>query len=224
MYISSSNLHKNYILHSKHNTMRVNYTAIAFFYLAMAVIVVFRDLAFYDVYNFFWFCDIGLILFAIAFYLRNVQLVKGLINVGLIAQFIFIVGIVAYSVFAIQIDNLPAHLFQTSWVNVIISVSIHLLSTNLALLLTYAKKNKPSSLVYSFAVLLLLYALTLAFTPASDNVNYVFSSGFLGFAIPYYTFLWPLLAFLILVLPTSWLQESLYRASRRLPRPFAFLK
>ena len=175
--------------------MKINFTDVAAFYLAMAVIVVIRDLVFYDIFNFFWFCDIGLVLFAIAFFNRNIQFIKGLINIGLVAQSIFLLSIVVYAGFKIQMNGLPVVLFHTSWVNILVSIIIHLLSTNLALFLTYKEKNGASSLAYSLGVLLFLYVMSLLLTPPSYNINYVFSSDFLGFNIPFYTFLWPVLAF-----------------------------
>ncbi len=194
---------------------RRRYLYAALFFLLMALIIVVRDLVFYDAYNIIWFCDLVLFLFAVAFFMRNIQMVKGLINIGLIAQFIFISEIVMYVFFGVSLSSMPSTLLRTNPINIVLSIMIHLSSTNLALLLTYQRKTRRVSLLYSFLALLLLFVLSLAFTPATDNINYVFSSAFLfGLAIPFYTILWPLLAFAIVVMPTYWFQKKLYLISK----------
>ncbi len=195
---------------------RKGYFYAGLFFLLMCIFVIIRDLVYYNIYNFIWFCDIGLLLFSAAFFSRNVQFVKGLINIGLIAQFIFILEIVLYVLFGVSLSNLPAAIMSTGPINITISIIIHLLSTNLALLLTYKIKTMRISLLYSSLVLLLLFILTVSLTPAYENINYVFSSSFMfGLSVPYYKLLWPFLAFLAPVLPTYWLQRYLYSMSNR---------
>jgi hypothetical protein len=192
----------------------------AAFYLLLAVIVIVRNHLFYNDYDFIWFCDIGLVFFSFGFMTSNYQLVKGLISIGLIAQFIFLMEFTIYAAFDVSLSSMPRLLLDTSMLNIVISLSIHLLSTNLALLLTYKRKTNPSSLIYSAAVIALLFMLSLALTPAYENVNYVFSSGFIyGLSIPFYTVFWPFLVFTLVVLPTYSLQKALYWTFNEVTKP-----
>lgn len=185
----------------------------------MTVVVFIRNLVFYTAYNFIWFCDIGLLLFFIAFLTKNDQFIKGLISIGLFAQFVFILEVILYSLFHISLSSLPSDLFRTSQANIVISLIIHLFSTNFALLMTYKKKTTRKSLIYSAGVLILLWIMTIFFTPAVYNINYVFSlSFFFGLTMPFYTLLWPLIAFTALILPTYWFQKGLYTVSTKKAR------
>ncbi len=192
------------------------YLYAAIFFLAMALIIFFRNNAYYSIYNSLWFCDFSLILFSVAFFMENVQFIKGLINIGLIAQFIYILDVIMYIIFGITWSNIPAEMLSSGLPNIIFSLAIHLFSANLALYITYSRKTKPFSLLYSAMVLLLLYFLTVFMTPPSNNVNFIFSSEFLfGLDIPFYIYLWPLLAFMVLSLPTYRFQSWLYRHARK---------
>lgn len=65
----------------------------------------------------------------------------------------------------------------------------------------------------------LVYLVTLIFTPSSEGINFVYSTGDLlksyNFLIPNIIFLWPFLTFLFLILPTQGVQYFLYKFFKR---------
>jgi hypothetical protein len=186
------------------------YIVIGFFFLMLSLALIFRNSVYYSMANTLWFCDFSLVLFSIAFFLRNLQFIKGLINIGLLAQFIYILELILYVSFGISLSEIPALTMNSGLFNIIYSVSIHLFSANLALYVTVRRRTKRISLMYSGLIIVFLYALTILLTPPSMNVNYIFSSEFLfGLNIPLYIYLWPLLAFIVLVIPTYRLQRYL---------------
>ena len=59
---------------------------IGFLFFILGILVIgklFIEKTFHD---FFWFCDFSVFLFAVFFFLNDVQLIKSLINIGLISQ------------------------------------------------------------------------------------------------------------------------------------------
>ncbi len=161
--------------------------------------------------HFYWFCDFVPIIFAVSFFLKNEHIAKAAINIGLVPQWLFIVGIFYKLVFDISVlgaftDSLPMETFYLST-----GVLVHL-STSVALYLVHAEKPSKKTLYYSLSLLAIIYIGTLAFTPSDGYVNYVYSLGnLLPVTIPYYTYLWIPLAFVVVVLPTHGLQYLFYR-------------
>ena len=184
----------------------------AIFFTILSPMVIVNNFLYYNSYDFIWFCDVVVILFAVGFFVKNSQFIKGLINIGLITQFIFIVEFIIAIFFNISLSNTITKILTNNISSISISVATHLFSTNLAIFMTYGVKSKRSSLAYSFVVLVVLYFLTLTLTPPIENINYVFSSDFLfGIKIPFYIYLWPFIAFLFVVTPTYWFQNFVHR-------------
>ena len=71
----------------------------------------------------------------------------------------------------------------------------------------YEIKTTRKALLYSLNSLIVIYLVTLLFTAPDKEVNYVFSEN-LPLGIPYHTALWIPLAFILLVLPTYFIQKS----------------
>lgn len=168
----------------------------------------------YDV--FFWFCNHTPLFFAIAFFLRKDDFIKGLINVGFLAQFVWTLDFLSRILLGVHIFNITEYIFEDPnglWV--LLPIGIHIFSTNLALYFTYKKKPKTYALFYSMIYVLFLYSTTLTFTVVQNNINWVFKPEGLNMLIPYYTGLWPFIAFLLLVIPTHAIQYGLYQLSKR---------
>jgi len=67
-------------------------------------------------------------------------------------------------------------------------------------------------------MVLVFYLLTAAFSSPGQNINLVYSSDYiLGFTPAYYTLSWPILVFLLVIIPTYYLQKGLYLLSRKKP-------
>jgi len=167
-------------------------------------------------FSFFWYCDFVSIFFAIAFFIKQEHLAKGLINIGLFAQWIFLFDFFYKLFFGISPLNITTSLFNLSIFFILSTLIVHL-STTIVLIFTYKSKPKKITLLYSLGFLILIYVITLIFTSSVGEINYVYSSGNLlnafKFHIPYYTELWLAIAFIVLVLPTQGLQYLLYKLS-----------
>jgi hypothetical protein len=189
----------------------------AFFFLFVQIIAVTRNLLF-DYNYFFWYCDFAPALFSIAFFIGNKNIIKGLVNFGLIPQIIFLIDFI-YSVnigesfLGITIHQLEFNLFLF-----LSTILVHL-TTIAALLLVYKTKPNKKTLFYSAFFVLAIYLVTLIFTSPLDNINFVYSTKdifkLLNFAIPDVVWFWPFLTFLIVVLPAHLIQHLLYRLSKK---------
>lgn len=166
-----------------------------------------------DFSSFFWFCDFAPLLFAVGFLLKKYQFVKSLINIGLIPQFMY--TILLFLALFFGIDSISFYsILARSKIYILVSFLLHLFSSNLALFLTYRIRPKKISLIYSFAILAAMFVLILIFTVPGSNINYVYSSNFLGFEIPYYTYLWIILTMIFVILPTYFIQYWIYKKSQ----------
>lgn len=186
------------------------YISAIVFFIFMQILVIIKNISVRDYSLFFWFCDFAPILFVIALMLRDDQLVKGIINIGLILQIFFSLSILAGVLFNINLFGFLGYIHSYTDFYIAVSLAIHLLSANIALLITYKTKTRIKSLLYSAAILIIMFILTLTFTNSYENINYVYKIGFFGLAIPYSTPLWVLLSFLVIVVPTYFIQKMLY--------------
>lgn len=191
------------------------YFLIGVLFLLIEILAITRNFLESYIY-FFWFCDFAPILFAILFFFKKPQYVKALINFGLIPQLIFLINFFYISFFGKDLFNLIPNFSELSFLYLVNTFILHL-STLAALFFTFKIKPQKNTFYYSGIILVSIYLVTLIFTsPASGNINYVYSLGdLLKFSIPYYTVLWPVLVFLILILPTQGIQYVIYRVWKR---------
>lgn len=136
-----------------------------------------------------------------------------MINIGLIAQWVYIIGyvykLVVGASFLATIPDAPTIFYTSS------SIFIHL-STTFALIFTYNFKPTIKTLFLSVMFLFGMYAVALFFTTPDQGINFVLSyKTLIPLAIPHYTELWVLLTFLVVVLPTQLLQYLIYEHSDR---------
>ena len=183
------------------------------FFLFVQAVTILRN--YIDGYNYyFWFCDFAPILFSIAFFVGNKDVIKSLINFGLIPQIIFLIDFI----YAANVGASPLGITDPALRLTLFSISstilIHL-TTSIALLLTIRIKPKKRVLLYSIVFMFAVYVIMLMLTSPQGNVNYVYSTGDLlksfNFTIPHIIWLWPFLTFLLVILPTHGIQYLLYR-------------
>ena len=196
----------------KKTDFKINYFWISMIFVFIQIVVIFRNYLTNFVY-FFWFCDFVPILFALAFFFKKEQAVKAIINFGLFVQFGFLVGLIA--------GQYSSELVFSPFLNFVYmfaSILLHF-SVIFALILTYKIKPNLRTVYFSIMLIIAIYAVTLIFTSQADNVNKVnLPGGIIAFNIPYFTFLWPIITFVLLVLPAQGLQYLLYRFSLRKSR------
>jgi hypothetical protein len=193
------------------------YLSLGFWYLFLQIIVLIENHYVYKYNIFFWFCDQAPILFSIGFFTRSKKFIKSIINFGLLVQFFWVSDFLLKILFHAKALGITNYLFEPQLGNfVIVPLLVHITSTNLALFITYKEKPTKKVLVYSAVYIVFLYALTLAYTPVANNVNCVYEiCGLPQFTFSYYTALWPVLAFLVVILPTQGIQYMLYKWAQK---------
>jgi hypothetical protein len=190
------------------------YILVGILFLFIEFLAITRNLLESYIY-FFWFCDFVPLLLAILFFFKKFQYIKAVINFGLIPQLIFLVNFLWIFLFGKDLFNLIPNFSELSFLYLAITFFLHL-PTFIALLFTFKIKPEKNTLYYSGIFLAGIYLLTLIFTSPTGDINYVYSAlDFIKFSIPYYTFIWPVLAFLLLVLPTQGIQYVIYKLWKR---------
>ncbi|MEC8339320.1 MAG: hypothetical protein VXZ40_01735 [Nanoarchaeota archaeon] len=166
---------------------------------------------------FFWFCNHTPLFFAFAFFLKKRDIIKGLINVGFLGQFAWTLDFLGKIFFDFHVFNMTAYVFSSEkgiWV--LLPIGIHVFATNVALYFTRRKKPSTKTLFYSILYIIFLYGATLTYTDPLRNVNCVHAiCGAVDLTFKNYTNFWPVLVFLVVVLPTQLLQFCIYKLSQR---------
>ena len=115
--------------------MEINnkYRIIGVFFLLIQAVAIMRNIM-SDYYNFFWFCDFVSLPLAIGFFFRKDDFIKAIINIGLLAQIIYLLFYI-YKLFSgvSLLETIPDTI---TWFYTISSIFIHL-STIFALIFTY---------------------------------------------------------------------------------------
>ncbi|MFW6230606.1 MAG: hypothetical protein ACOC32_01130 [Nanoarchaeota archaeon] len=160
--------------------------------------------------NLLWFCNHTPILLSIAFFLKKKDIIKTVLNVGLIPQAIWSIDFIIRLLFGIFPFGVTAYMFEHvhGW-SFIGSVLAHVFSSILAFGLVYRYRQSRRTLIYSAVYLLILFSASLLFSASAENINMVRYLELGDIDFPGYTALWPILAFVLVVLPTFWLQRSI---------------
>ena len=188
--------------------IKFSYKKLALFFLFLQLVIVIRNI--YSSYSyFFWVCDFAPFIFFIGFLFKKEQLVKGLISIALIPQFIFLVGFISKTILYL----FGYGIFDYSYFYIIITIFFHFASL-FAISLSYGINIKRESLFYSFFLLIVIFFVTISFTSEQENINYIFEFYFLNY--PILPFLWVPLNFLIVVVPSYCLQKIIYRNSDKI--------
>ena len=157
---------------------------------------------------YFWYCNHIPLLFSIAFFFKQYQVVKGLIGVGLIPQILWILDLTLYGLFSNELFGFTHYFFELESIAQMVSVLIiHIFSSLLAFLFTISSKSNKNSLYISLVYILLLQIITLIFTDPSLNINCVQEiCGIENFTPPLYSYYFFILTFVVMVLPAYVLQ------------------
>jgi hypothetical protein len=99
---------------------------------------------------------------------------------------------------------------------VLVPLIIHSFSVNIAFLHTYKIKPKIEVLIYSAIYVMTIYALSLAYAPMERNVNCTHEiCGLNEYTFKGYIFFWPILVFMVIILPTQGIQWLAYKWHRK---------
>ncbi|MAF34906.1 hypothetical protein CMO91_03605 [Candidatus Woesearchaeota archaeon] len=183
------------------------------FLIFVQALILVRNSVFNDWGAFYWFCDSAALVFAIAVYYKNTDAIKGVLNVGLVAQIIWLVdfasGLTGH--FVLGVTEYAFSYLNTPWI--LVPLLMHVATP--AIMLWQTRKHKPNrkALAWSFGYLILLFVLALA-APVEENASCVREiCGLETIRLPAYTLLWPVYSFIIMVLPAHLLQWLAYLAS-----------
>lgn len=194
---------------------RDNYFYLGIFFMIIQILGIIRNLS-TGYLSFFWYCDFTPGIFSILFFLKNDQAIKGLLNIGLFGQLAYAFILIYKLIFGVALFGF---IFNFSGFFDIFATLILHFSTLFVLLATYKIRPKEISLRYSFVFLILIYAAVLLFTVSdtsiSGNYNFIYYSKTVSPYLQYYTQLWVLLAFTIVVLPTYLFQILIYNLFRK---------
>lgn len=171
------------------------------FFLVVQLVIVSAILFDPDTRLFLWWsCNNFCFFLAIACYLKRMQLVKGISYVGLLTQMLWGADFVS-PYFGYNVSGISdyAAIGGLTYINTV-SISVHMFVPLVVLAFSFRIRPGVRSLVYSVPYVFILFFTTLAFTPAAEDINCVFSgcnlSGYIPFNPPYSVWLWPVYAML----------------------------
>lgn len=201
----------------KQHIKKNKYQIIALWFLLLQILVLFENLIVYRYNIFFWFCDHAPLILAIAFFTKNKDLIKSIVNFGFIVQFIWVIDFLSKLILDKSALGVTNYMFTGELgFLVLIPLLIHSLSVNVAFIHTYKIKPTTKVLVYSAIYIISIFALSLAFTPTERNVNCIHEiCGLKQYTFQGYTSLWPILVFIIIILPTQGIQWLVYKWDKK---------
>lgn len=177
-----------------------------FILTGLVILTLVRNIRQKEVRELVWFCELSPLLLIIGLLFRNTQFIKGVINIGLFTQTLTLItlALVIFSNFKIVTFKRTK---SKGFFYIAVSFLLHILSVNLAFIITIYDKATPLSLVYSIFILASLFIVTYIFTDHEKNINFIESLDFANFKPRYYKYVWLILAFLLIVLPTYFFQN-----------------
>ncbi len=184
-------------------------TFFGIFFLILFILILIRNYFFHvSDYSIYWYCDFIAIFFAIGFFFHQKAFLKSITYIGFLPQAFFLISLPIILIFGISILGISPIIKTYHWVFLLISLLMHL---SYVFAFSFTMDNKPEikSLKISAILLLLLYLLSYFFTPAIENINYIF---FLEkfFGITGLSFLWLPIGFIGIVVPTYFIQKKIY--------------
>ena len=193
--------------------------ALGIFFLFLQIVIIISNWgnSSYEVY--IWFCNHTPLLFAIGMFLKEKDFLQGIINVGLLGQFVWVLDFLSQLLFNSHLFGVTRYLFENPFsFSTIISILIHILSTFIVLFYTYSHKPNTKGIIISIVYMIFLYLFSVLFTNPTYNINCVFTIEVCGISfvqVPLYTYLWPILTSILVILPTHGLQYLLYKITKR---------
>ena len=188
------------------------YIWVGVFFVLLQVVAVVRN-SFLDFVYFFWFCDFVPIILALAFFFRREQMIKGIVNIGLFPQLLYLGSFIVRLFFGFTFLDETDLLFSYNVFIIVSSVILHS-ATVISLGFVYLVRPKVESLVYSFVGLVLIYFVAVIFTMPMDSINYVFLLSN-SFGVDALSVFWIPLTFLGVVVPTHGFQWLVWRYFRK---------
>lgn len=190
--------------------LKKSYIVIIIVLIAIQILVIARNTQ-SGFFSFFWYCDFIPAVLAVVFIGSRVQAVKGILNVGLFAQLIYILVIFSKLLFGVTLLGFVFN-FPFTVLYVLPTIIIHF-TTILAFLVVYREKPTIEALMYSFVLLVFMYVFVISLVVPdvnhANNYNFIFySSSFPEFK--YYTEIWVPLTFVGVVIPTYLFQYFIY--------------
>ena len=181
-------------------------------FVLLQVVTVVRNVLIDYIY-FFWLCDFVLVLYALGFFLKNDQFVKGIVNLGLIPQIIYFVNVLILIFFGVSFFEGIDFLLGVPPFIILLTLLFHS-STFFAFFFTYKIKPSKISIYYSLVGVILVYLLVFLFSNPMDNPNYVFLFSDL-FGAEKFSIFWIPVVFLFIVLPTQLFQYFVWKVFSR---------
>ena len=178
-------------------------------YLTVAILIILRNI-YYPVskYSIYWFCDFAGILLAFGFLFKNKSLLKSLVYIGFLPQVFYL--IYTFFFFVFNMDLFGLHILESGLAPMflIISITMHIIFI-LSFFFTLDSKPQKKVFIYSIILLSIMFITSYLLTPIEQNINYVFIFETL-FSLDGLTLLWVPLYFLIIIIPTYYLQILIY--------------
>jgi hypothetical protein len=161
-----------------------------------------------------WSCNNFCIFLAYACHKKNMQMLMGVSYLGLVSQLLWVSDFLSHGL-GFDLSGIANYLFIEGFTYANkISTGVHLIIPIAILLFSFRIKPKLSSFLYAVPYVVLLYGVTLALTPAIEDINCVFSGCGNGQYILFNVYLWLPYA-LVSVLLSYGLHSFLYYGWRK---------
>ena len=191
------------------------YKYLSLYFILIQILILIRNYLLNENILFYFYCDHIAFLLAIAFFIKNIPLIKALISTGIIAQTIYLTNLLTNLIFNFQIINLSTEYLTYSPLILAITIIMHISTILIALAFTYKEKNNIKSLKYAFIYTIALYITTILFTPVKYDINCISNAcGMSFFQFNQQKLFWPIITFTLLTIPGHYFQEFLYKISK----------
>lgn len=139
-----------------------------------------------------WYCNHVSLLYALAFWARERNIIKGIMSVGLVVQVAWIIDFFAH-LLGFNLFNLTNYMFEGAMsATKAVALLAHMAVPAVIFVWTYKIPQRLISLFYSGIYIAVLWVVTLSFTSPDQNVNCVFSPCSDLMSSWNYVYLWPM--------------------------------
>ena len=147
-----------------------------------------------------WSCNNFCIFLAVACYFENMQMLKGISYLGLVSQLLWVADFNAHFL-GFNLSGVSDYIFIEGYTYPNeVSIALHTIVPMVVLLLSFKIRPEIQSIVYASVYATILFLVTLALGPQSEDINCVFTGCGNTVYLPYTIFVWPLYAFLTILL------------------------
>jgi hypothetical protein len=157
----------------------------------------------------FYFCYHAPLLYALAFYRKDIVFVRALIVVGFIGQFVWSADFIYYLISGEFILGISHYMSRYHGLVYFVTLIAHIFSSTLALLLVCDEDISIKSAYYAFIYIAAVYVLSLLdIIPTTLNVNFTLSFRGIG-AFPLHSKLYLIYVIFLNILPCYFLQVAI---------------